>query len=104
MPPPDRGRSPPPGERAGKKLTAGHVRVAADALGVSERTVWRWLAAAESDETAATTLASVPGERGSQLLLKSVGCWRCGRGTYGRSIASCSSVLPGSLRLQRHRR
>ncbi len=39
--------------RAGKKLTAGHVRVAADALGVSERTVWRWLAAAQSDETAA---------------------------------------------------
>ncbi|MBT2429628.1 DDE-type integrase/transposase/recombinase [Streptomyces sp. ISL-112] len=39
--------------RTGKKLTAGHVRVAADALGVSERTVWRWLAAAECDETAA---------------------------------------------------
>ncbi|WP_435836566.1 transposase [Streptomyces asoensis] len=39
--------------RAGGKLTAGHVRVAADALGVSERTVWRWLAAAESDEAAA---------------------------------------------------
>lgn len=39
--------------RAGKGLTAGHVRVAADALGVSERTVWRWLAAAESDEAAA---------------------------------------------------
>ncbi|MEI5710209.1 Mu transposase C-terminal domain-containing protein [Streptomyces brasiliscabiei] len=38
--------------RAGKKLTAVHVRVAADALGVSERTVWRWLAAAQSDETA----------------------------------------------------
>ncbi|MFD4950431.1 hypothetical protein [Streptomyces sp. NPDC058451] len=27
--------------------------MAADALEVSERTVWRWLAAAESDETAA---------------------------------------------------
>ncbi|MEV2236127.1 Mu transposase C-terminal domain-containing protein [Streptomyces phaeochromogenes] len=39
--------------RAGKELTAGHVRVAADALGVSERTVWRWLAAAENDEVAA---------------------------------------------------
>ncbi|MFF9819441.1 helix-turn-helix domain-containing protein [Streptomyces sp. NPDC014006] len=38
--------------RAGKKLTAVHVRVAADALGVSERTVWRWLATAQSDETA----------------------------------------------------
>jgi putative transposase len=45
--------------RAGKKLTAGHVRVAADALGVSERTVWRWLAAAQSDETA----AAYPGSR-----------------------------------------
>ncbi|WP_442813854.1 Mu transposase C-terminal domain-containing protein [Streptomyces sp. NBC_01558] len=39
--------------RAGKGLTASHVRVAADALGVSERTVWRWLAAASRDEAAA---------------------------------------------------
>ncbi|MFJ1878672.1 Mu transposase C-terminal domain-containing protein [Streptomyces sp. KS_5] len=39
--------------RAGKELTAAHVRVAADALGVSERTVWRWLAAAGRDEAAA---------------------------------------------------
>ncbi|MEU9919275.1 Mu transposase C-terminal domain-containing protein [Streptomyces sp. NPDC051001] len=39
--------------RAGKGLTASHVRVAADALGVSERTVWRWLAAAGRDEAAA---------------------------------------------------
>lgn len=39
--------------RAVKGLTAGHVRVAADALGVSERTVWRWLAAAGRDEAAA---------------------------------------------------
>ncbi|MEU8779468.1 Mu transposase C-terminal domain-containing protein [Streptomyces sp. NPDC048606] len=31
--------------RAAGRLTAGHVRVAAGALGVSERTVWRWLAA-----------------------------------------------------------
>ncbi|WP_030238392.1 MULTISPECIES: helix-turn-helix domain-containing protein [unclassified Streptomyces] len=45
--------------RAGKKLTAVHVRVAADALGVSERTVWRWLATAQSDETAAAN----PGAR-----------------------------------------
>ncbi|WP_443070715.1 Mu transposase C-terminal domain-containing protein [Streptomyces sp. NBC_01601] len=45
--------------RAEKELTAGHVRVAADALGVSERTVWRWLAAAQSDERAAAN----PGAR-----------------------------------------
>lgn len=45
--------------RAGKKLTALHVRVAADAPGVSERTVWRWLATAQSDETAAAN----PGAR-----------------------------------------
>ncbi|MFE4654371.1 Mu transposase C-terminal domain-containing protein [Streptomyces sp. NPDC056707] len=45
--------------RAGGKLTAGHVRVAADALGASERTVWRWLAAAQSDKTA----AAYPGAR-----------------------------------------
>jgi putative transposase len=35
------------------ELTTGHVRVAADALGVSERTVWRWLAEAGRDEAAA---------------------------------------------------
>ncbi|WP_406500778.1 Mu transposase C-terminal domain-containing protein [Streptomyces sp. NBC_00846] len=46
--------------RAGGKLTAGHVRVAADALGVSERTVWRWLAAAESDEAAAASPGAPP--------------------------------------------
>lgn len=45
--------------RAGGKLTAGHVRVVADALGASERTVWRWLAAAQSDKTA----AAYPGAR-----------------------------------------
>lgn len=41
------------------KLTTRHVRVAADALGVRERAVWRWLAAAEQDEAA----AAAPGER-----------------------------------------
>lgn len=35
------------------ELKTGHVRVAADALGVSERTVWRWLAEAGRDERAA---------------------------------------------------
>ncbi|WP_406053409.1 Mu transposase C-terminal domain-containing protein [Streptomyces sp. NBC_01077] len=40
-------------------LTTRHVRVAADALGVRERAVWRWLAAAEEDEAAAVA----PGER-----------------------------------------
>lgn len=28
---------------------AGHVRLAGECLGVSERTVWRWLAQAEAD-------------------------------------------------------
>lgn len=47
--------------RVGGELTAGHVRVAAVALGVSERTVWRWLAvAAEGDEAA----AAAPADRG----------------------------------------
>lgn len=41
------------------KLTTGHVRSAADVLGVRERAVWRWLAAAEEDEAA----AAAPGER-----------------------------------------
>ncbi len=41
------------------KLTTGQVRSAADVLGVRERAVWRWLAAAERDEAA----ARAPGER-----------------------------------------
>ncbi|MEV5012209.1 transposase family protein [Streptomyces sp. NPDC055692] len=41
------------------KLTTGQVRSAADVLGVRERAVWRWLAAAEQDEAA----AAAPGER-----------------------------------------
>jgi putative transposase len=45
--------------RAAGGLTAGHVCVAADALGVTERTVWRWLAAAVRDEAA----AAEPGAR-----------------------------------------
>ncbi|MFD4972420.1 helix-turn-helix domain-containing protein [Streptomyces sp. NPDC058424] len=54
-----------------EKATAGHVRVAADALGVSERTVWRWLAAAArrreggevlADDLAAAAVAA-PGRR-----------------------------------------
>lgn len=41
------------------KLTTTRVRSAADVLGVRERAVWRWLAAAERDEAA----ARAPGER-----------------------------------------
>ncbi|MFE0686418.1 Mu transposase C-terminal domain-containing protein [Streptomyces sp. NPDC058961] len=41
------------------KLTTGRVRSAAAVLGVRERAVWRWLAAAERDEAA----GRAPGER-----------------------------------------
>ncbi|WP_435863867.1 transposase [Streptomyces tendae] len=41
------------------KLTTTRVRSAADVLGVRERAVWRWLAAAERDEAT----ARAPGER-----------------------------------------
>ncbi|MFD3658853.1 hypothetical protein [Streptomyces sp. NPDC058620] len=36
-------------------LTTGQVRSAADVLGVRERAVWRWLAAAERDEASPGT-------------------------------------------------
>ncbi|MFF3876064.1 Mu transposase C-terminal domain-containing protein [Streptomyces sp. NPDC001978] len=39
--------------RQEQKLTTRHVRLMAESLEVTERTVWRWLAAAERDETAA---------------------------------------------------
>jgi putative transposase len=45
--------------RADGVLTTRHVQLAADCLGVSRRTVWRWLAAAERDEAA----AQEPGSR-----------------------------------------
>ncbi|WP_190075278.1 Mu transposase C-terminal domain-containing protein [Streptomyces lanatus] len=45
--------------RQDQKLTTRHVRLMAESLEVTERTVWRWLAAAERDEAA----AAEPGAR-----------------------------------------
>lgn len=45
--------------RAQGRLSRGHVRLAGECLGVSERTVWRWLAQAEADPDA----GPVPGTR-----------------------------------------
>lgn len=45
--------------RQDQKLTSRHVRLMAESLEVTERTVWRWLAAAERDESA----AAEPGAR-----------------------------------------
>nr|WP_256331098.1 MULTISPECIES: hypothetical protein [unclassified Streptomyces] len=45
--------------RQDQKLTTRHVRLMAQSLEVTERTVWRWLAAAERDESA----AAEPGAR-----------------------------------------
>ncbi|GGT02973.1 hypothetical protein GCM10010206_77010 [Streptomyces cinerochromogenes] len=45
--------------RQDQKLTTRHVRLMAQSLEVTERTVWRWLAAAERDEAA----AAEPGAR-----------------------------------------
>ncbi|MFF7581113.1 hypothetical protein ACFZBE_40180 [Streptomyces sp. NPDC008061] len=42
----------------GGELTAAHVRLVAQALGKSERTVWRWLAAALQDQRFARVEAS----------------------------------------------
>ena len=49
--------------RSEKKLTSQHVRLMAESLDVTERTVWRWLAAAERDESA----AGAPGSRAQTL-------------------------------------
>ncbi|WP_435811681.1 Mu transposase C-terminal domain-containing protein [Streptomyces virginiae] len=45
--------------RAQRRLSRGHVRLAGECLGVSERTVWRWLAQAEAEPRTADR----PGER-----------------------------------------
>ncbi|MFF3129110.1 hypothetical protein ACFVRD_44395 [Streptomyces sp. NPDC057908] len=71
------------------KLTTGQVRSAADMLGVRERAVWRWLAAAEEDEAA----AAAPGERaphyGRFMVNDEIrALLGCGRATSRRSIVS----------------
>ncbi|MGW1093869.1 Mu transposase C-terminal domain-containing protein [Streptomyces sp. NPDC002596] len=48
--------------RATASLTSSHVRVAAGALGVSERTVWRWLA----EPSPADGVERTPGARGAR--------------------------------------
>ncbi|MEV7522584.1 transposase [Streptomyces sp. NPDC091371] len=45
--------------RAQGRLSRGHARLAGECLGVSERTVWRWLAQAEAEPR----MADRPGER-----------------------------------------
>ncbi|MGW2651874.1 transposase [Streptomyces sp. NPDC001393] len=45
--------------RAQRRLSRGHVRLAGECLGVSERTVWRWLAQAEAEPR----MAAGPGAR-----------------------------------------
>ena len=76
--------------RQDQKLTARHVRLMAESLEVTERTVWRWLAAAERDETA----AAEPGARAQSNDRFTVtpevrgACWPCGRATSRRSIVS----------------
>ncbi|WP_432190450.1 hypothetical protein [Streptomyces sp. Tue6028] len=46
--------------RREQKLTSHHARLMAQSLGVPERTLWRWLAAAESDEAAAASPGAPP--------------------------------------------
>ncbi|MGW7261774.1 transposase [Streptomyces sp. NPDC054834] len=45
------------------RLSRGHVRLAGECLGVSERTVWRWLAQAAADPSAAAHPGARSGER-----------------------------------------
>ncbi|MGW5347397.1 Mu transposase C-terminal domain-containing protein [Streptomyces sp. NPDC004050] len=45
--------------RAQRRLSRGHVRLAGECLGVSERTVWRWLAQADAEPR----MAARPGAR-----------------------------------------
>ncbi|PWK61822.1 putative transposase [Streptomyces sp. CG 926] len=49
--------------RAQRRLSRGHVRLAGECLGVSERTVWRWLAQAEAGPATAPTEGTRPGDR-----------------------------------------
>ncbi|WTJ48531.1 Mu transposase C-terminal domain-containing protein [Streptomyces sp. NBC_01544] len=49
--------------RAQGRLSRGHVRLAGECLEVSERTVWRWLAQAETDPSTATGRGARSGDR-----------------------------------------
>ncbi|MFE7516020.1 Mu transposase C-terminal domain-containing protein [Streptomyces sp. NPDC057540] len=49
--------------RAQRRLSRGHVRLAGECLGVSERTVWRWLALAEDDPGTAPAPGTRAGDR-----------------------------------------
>ncbi|WP_373685332.1 Mu transposase C-terminal domain-containing protein [Streptomyces lunaelactis] len=49
--------------RAQGRLSRGHVRLAGECLGVSERTVWRWLAQAEADLGAVARPGARSGDR-----------------------------------------
>ncbi|MGW1362165.1 helix-turn-helix domain-containing protein [Streptomyces chartreusis] len=49
--------------RAEKRLTREHVSVAGECLGVSERTVWRWLADASRDPATAARPGARRGDR-----------------------------------------
>ncbi|WP_277347794.1 MULTISPECIES: transposase family protein [unclassified Streptomyces] len=82
------------------ELTTGHVRVAADALGVSERTVWRWLAEAGRDEQA----ADEPGARaqtGTRFTITPevralLALWKGNVAAVQRELAARAAGRPGA--------
>jgi hypothetical protein len=93
------------------RLTTAQVRSAADVLGVRERVVWRWLVAAERDESAAwapgeraryygrftVTLAKKVPKRAWQKL--SAGAGAKGHRFYDWTVIDLADPRPGSRQL-----
>ncbi|MFD7056866.1 Mu transposase C-terminal domain-containing protein [Streptomyces mirabilis] len=76
------------------RLTTAQVRSAADVLGVRERAVWRWLAAAERDESAAVE----PGARAQSKdrfsvtpeVRRLLALWKGNVAAVHRELAACA--------------
>lgn len=79
--------------RDAEQLSAAHVRLAAEGLGVSERTVWRWLAAP----------ARVPEHRGPEPYVLSE-TDREAYALYRGNVAAVHRARRGRGRGRRHHR
>ncbi|WP_055495699.1 hypothetical protein [Streptomyces sp. TP-A0356] len=94
--------------REDQKLTTRHVRLMAGWLEVTERTVWRWLAAAERDESA----AAEPGVRAQSKdrfsvtpeVRRLLALWKGNVAAVHRELTARAARGEGRRRLRRFRR
>ena len=78
-------------------LTAGHVGLAADSLGVSERTVWRWLGAPESAPRRSFTLSAADREAFAHFCGNIAAVYRARAAVVGGSRLAAGVPVPEFL-------